>query len=62
MAIPESVGKKGKIKALVETAKLRYGAMMATPFWAANPDGKIQILLTGVDKAKAQENILPATY
>ena len=62
MPIPDTVGKAGKIRPLVEAAKLRYGASTAKPFCAANPEGKVQILLTGCDDGKARENVLPATY
>ena len=62
MPIPDTVGKAGKIRPLVESAKLRYGASTAKPFCAANPEGKIQILLTGCNEEKARENVLPATY
>ncbi len=62
MPIPDTVGKAGKIRPLVEAAKLRYGASTANPFCAANPEGKVQILLTGCNDGKARENVLPATY
>lgn len=62
MPIPDTVGKAGKIKSLVDSAKLRYGAKTAKYFCAANPEGKVQILLLNVDSEKAKENVLPATY
>ena len=62
MPIPDTVGKAGKIRSLAEAAKMRYGASTAKVFCAANPEGKVQILLTGVDDAKARTTVIPATY
>lgn len=62
MPIPDTVGKAGKIKSLVASAKLRYGASSAKVFTASNEEGKVQILLLGVDAEKAKENIIPAVY
>lgn len=62
MPIPNGVGKPGKIKSLIDVAKIRYGASQARAFCAANPEGKVQLLVIGADAAKAKENVLPATY
>lgn len=62
MMIPLNTGKPGKIIAVKQAAKMRFGASMAQAYYHCSNEGKIMVLLLRCNKEKENQKILPATY
>lgn len=62
MMIPMNTGKPGKIIAVKEAAKKRFGASAAQTYYHCSDEGKIKILLLKCKEEKENPKIIPATY
>lgn len=62
MMIPMNTGKPGKIIAVKEAAKKRFGASAAQAYYHCSDEGKIKILLLRCKDEKENPKIIPATY
>lgn len=62
MMIPMNTGKPGKIIAVKEAARKRFGASAAQAYLHCSEEGKIKILLLRCKEEKENPKVIPATY
>ena len=62
MMIPMNTGKPGKIIAVKEAARKRFGASVAQAYYHCSEEGRIKILLLRCKSEKENPKVIPATY